>query len=228
MTKRLANFQNNNPLLKFAGVKENGPRNVLMKYTGGNKNTEDDNTDENVSIKNIPMIRKNRNNLKNLENSKDLNPIKTKDTDIPIVAAIRQDIGESKNLNIIKDVNDEDADSDEEDTKIEVLYESYLHKVTNSKKLKQLYFRLIHKDIYYYKNDEEAVHKGMHNLSGVFIREENKTTIDGNNFFCFSVVYPKKTRMYYCDNENDYINWVRCLKKATGYAILTDIYDVRV
>jgi hypothetical protein len=32
----------------------------------------------------------------------------------------------------------------------------------------------------------------------------------------------------YSDNEEDYKNWVRCIQKATRYANLTDIYDVRV
>lgn len=79
-----------------------------------------------------------------------------------------------------------------------------------------------------YKNKEEKQHKGMHNLSGVHIQEESKHIIDDVNYYCFSVVYPKKSRVYYTDNEIDYINWVKCIRKVTGYSNLTDIYDVKV
>ena len=68
----------------------------------------------------------------------------------------------------------------------------------------------------------------MHNLSGVFINEEVQHKIDGENFFCFSVIYPKKSRVYYIDNEEEFKNWVKCIRKVTGYANLNDIYDVKV
>lgn len=68
----------------------------------------------------------------------------------------------------------------------------------------------------------------MHNLSGVFLQEENQHEIDGTKFYCFSVVYPKKSRFYYVDNEEDYANWLKHIRKAIGYANLTDIYDVKV
>lgn len=68
----------------------------------------------------------------------------------------------------------------------------------------------------------------MHNLSGVFLQEENQHDIDGVKFFCFSVIYPKKSRFYYVDNEEDYLNWLINIRKAIGYANLTDIYDVKV
>jgi hypothetical protein len=79
-----------------------------------------------------------------------------------------------------------------------------------------------------FKNQEETKHKGMHNLSGVFLQEENQHEIDGIKFYCFSVIYPKKSRFYYVDNEQDYSNWLKQIRKAIGYANLTDIYDVKV
>ncbi len=36
-----------------------------------------------------------------------------------------------------------------------------------------------------------------------------------------------KTRYYYVDNVPDYRSWVSAIKKATGYADLNDIYEVR-
>jgi len=67
----------------------------------------------------------------------------------------------------------------------------------------------------------------MHNLSGVFVKEEKKTTIEGTEFFTFAVVYPKKTRYYFVDNEENLKMWVASMKKATGYSDLNDIYEVK-
>jgi len=67
----------------------------------------------------------------------------------------------------------------------------------------------------------------MHNLSGVFLNEEPMHKIDSERFLCFSVVYPKKTRLYYCDNEEEYSNWVRLIRRVTGYQNLNDIYEVK-
>lgn len=86
MTKRLK-LENNssmnqvqeskNRLMKFAGKDNNinTSKNVLMKYSqfsnkDNNREREVVDTDENVYIKNIPVNRKKRNDLKNLEGSK--------------------------------------------------------------------------------------------------------------------------------------------------------------
>lgn len=96
--------ESKNFLMKFAGKDHgtsNNPKQVLMKYAvgGGNKEkgAEGDvgDTDEGVSIKNIPVNRKKRNDLKNLE-SGDLinnNPNDKKTTDyndLPIMPAVKQ------------------------------------------------------------------------------------------------------------------------------------------
>lgn len=122
---------------------------------------------------------------------------------------------------------EEDSDSDEVDEQ-EIKYEGNLYKITQSKKLKKLWFKLVYRDLYYYKSKEETSHKGMHNLSGVFIKEEQPLNHDGINFFSFSVVYPKKVRNYYVSDEAEFKNWVKFMQMATGYSSLTDIYDVKV
>ncbi len=124
------------------------------------------------------------------------------------------------------DKKDDDYDSDEEDAK-NIKFEGFLYKITQSKKLKKLWFKLIYKDLYYFKNKEELAHKGMHNLSGVFIKEDSAITYDGKKLFCFSVVYPKKTRYYYVENEDEYQQWIKCIRKATRYYNLNDIYDIK-
>jgi hypothetical protein len=94
--------------------------------------------------------------------------------------------------------------------------------------LKKLWFKLVHRDLYYYKKKDEVSHKGMHNLSGVFINEESKIIFEENELFCFSVTYPKKVRNYYTINESEYYSWIKILHKATGYCSITDIYEIKV
>lgn len=84
------------------------------------------------------------------------------------------------------------------------------------------------KDFYYYKNKEDKLHKGMHNLSGVFLQEENHIKIEDKMLFSFAIIYTKKLRIYYCDNEQEYLVWMRFLRKVTLYSNLSDIYDVKV
>jgi hypothetical protein len=123
---------------------------------------------------------------------------------------------------------DDEEDSDDDEDNSNIRFQGYLYKITQTKKLKKLWFKLLFKDLYYYKNSEDTNHKGMHNLSGVFVKEEQPITYDGKPLYCFSVIYPKKIRNYYVDNEEEYMNWMRYIRKATGYSNLSDIYDVKV
>lgn len=78
-----------------------------------------------------------------------------------------------------------------------------------------------------YKSPDDNLHKGMHNLTGVFVQEEPKLKYETIELFCFSVIYPKKNRYYYVDNEKDYMTWMLKIKKAVGYSDLNDIYEVK-
>ena len=67
----------------------------------------------------------------------------------------------------------------------------------------------------------------MHNLSGVFIKEETPVIYDYHKFWCFCVIYPNKTRYYYIDDETEYQKWLSMIRLATGYKNLKDIYDIK-
>jgi hypothetical protein len=136
-------------------------------------------------------------------------------------------MSQSKGIKITT-VDYSDEEDDDEDDETNLKFQGYLYKITQSKKLKKLWFKLIFKDLYYYKNETEVIHKGMHNLSGVFLKEEQAIAFDGKKLYCFSVIYPKKVRNYYVDNDEEYQLWIRNIRKATGYSNLTDIYDVKV
>ncbi len=118
----------------------------------------------------------------------------------------------------------EDADDLEKEDGLN--YQGKLYKFVNDK-FKELWFKLVYKDLYYYKNKNEKVHRGMHNLSGLFLKAEGLEEIKGRKMYCFSIAFPSKNRDYYCDNETEYNNWVSVLKKATGYTNLLDIYDIK-
>jgi len=68
----------------------------------------------------------------------------------------------------------------------------------------------------------------MHNLSGVFVKEEKPEVVNGLQYYPFSVVYPNKKRVYYCEKEEESQMWVKTIRRVTGYVNLTDIYDVKV
>ena len=118
----------------------------------------------------------------------------------------------------------DDIDNEKEDEGLN--YQGKLYKYVNEK-FKELWFKLVYKDLYYYKNKNEKVHRGMHNLSGLFLKTEGLKEIKDRKMWCFSISFPSKNRVYYCDNETDYNNWVNVLKKATGYTNLLDIYDIK-
>ena len=125
------------------------------------------------------------------------------------------------------DEESESGEINEDDDEEEVLkYEGYLYKLVENK-MKRLWFKLVHKDLYFYKDKNDQSHRGMHNLSGLFIKIEESKIYEGKTYYSFSVVYPSKTRIYFCDDENKYKNWIENIKKATGYTNLLDIYEVK-
>ena len=122
-------------------------------------------------------------------------------------------------------VSGDDEEEEEEDEDI-LKNEGTLYKLVDGK-MRELYFKLVHKDLYFYKNKDDTKHKGMHNLSGLFLQKEKTVNFEGVNYYSFSVVYPTKTRIYYCKDEKEYNVWFEKLKIATGYTNLLDIYEVK-
>jgi serine/threonine protein kinase len=92
--------------------------------------------------------------------------------------------------------------------------------------MKRTYFRLIGKDLYYYKKKEDKNHRGMHNLSGVFIKKGDDYEYDGKKYLTIVILY-KKEKSYYFDNENDFNIWFEKLNKAINSKSLFDKYEVK-
>ena len=125
-----------------------------------------------------------------------------------------------------EDKDDKDDEEEEEEEKDILKYEGELYKLVDGK-MRELYFKLVHKDLYFFKNKGDTIHKGMHNLNGLFLQKEKSVINEGITYYSFSVVYPTKTRVYYCKSEKEFNEWFDKLKIATGYTNLLEIYDVK-
>ena len=124
-----------------------------------------------------------------------------------------------------------DVGIDDDDFNIEedqcVQYEGYVYKLSQAqKKMKKTYFKLIGKDLYYYKKKEEDKHRGMHNLSGVFIKKGEDLEFEGKKYMCITILY-KNEKSYYFDNEEDFKIWFDKLNQAVQSKSLFDKYEVK-
>ena len=68
----------------------------------------------------------------------------------------------------------------------EINCQGKLYKYVNNK-FKELWFKLVYKDLFYYKNKNEKVHRGMHNLSGLFLQAQGLKEIDGRKMYCVHI-----------------------------------------
>ena len=96
-------------------------------------------------------------------------------------------------------------------------------------KLKKYWYCLLGKELYVYKNKHEDKHKGMHNLIGVFIKDEPEEKVDASTtLYPFKLVFPpNKVRTYYLLSQEDKERWIKAIKKVIGYSSLFDYYDVK-
>lgn len=93
--------------------------------------------------------------------------------------------------------------------------------------MKQYWFVLLGKELYSYKNQSDLRHKEMKSLSGVYLKEELEEVMDsGKVLYPFMLIFPNKRRIYYLSNKEDKDKWISAIKRAIGYASLTDFYDL--
>ena len=128
--------------------------------------------------------------------------------------------------------------------------ESYLYKLTKKGKMKKLYFKLYNYDLYYYKDENSKIYKGMHNLSTYFLEikmilqddkyknknkeldltaknlqnlNQNKIMINGTEYYFFLLINIKNEfHYYYTPSIQIYKNWIHNLKILLKYK---DIYQ---
>ena len=192
--------------------------NLLQLYSGvdNSKVKEEKKEKKNEESKDLKEKRPQRRMRINLNNLTDKTPELSKNTFT---------FGKDKE----SEGNKEEEDNPLEDIEEEnfVRYEGYVYKYSQTqKKMKRTYFRLIGKDLYYYKKKEEKNHRGMHNLSGVFIKKGEEFEYDGKKYLSIVIVYKSK-KSYYFDNEDDFNIWFEKLNAAVQNKSLFDKYEVK-
>ena len=110
-----------------------------------------------------------------------------------------------------------------------IQFEGEMIRKATETKLKKYWYCLLGKELYVYKNKQEEKHKGMHNLVGVFIKDEPEEHLDSTTvLYPFSLIFPgNKPRMYYLLDKEAKEKWIEAIKKVIGYSNLFDFYDVK-
>lgn len=116
-----------------------------------------------------------------------------------------------------------------QDDKNSVTIEGEMIRKATETKLKKYWYCLLGKELYVYKNKNEEKHKGMHNLIGVFIKDEPEEHLDAQTvLYPFKLIFPpNKVRTYYLLTNDEKDKWIEAIKKVIGYATLTDFYDIK-
>ena len=143
------------------------------------------------------------------------------------LALMNKDIDYEKNLIPINEENEFQNEIIEEKN---IMYENWVFKLTENRKIKRFYLVLINKDIYYYKDQEKKNMLGMHNLSGCFVQEIQETLKhEGNEYYIFEIFFnnKSKTRKYYTPDKEIMKKFVSKIKEAIGYMKFTDFYDLK-
>ena len=142
----------NNPLLgKLTGknpINENEPKSKLLMYTKSGTS--------NINIDNKNPVRKLRgNDLRNIEDMEGKKKIvnidnnnKDKDLEESSENYTKEIQPATKYHNHIINIKTDKVDSDDDDLGNDIKYEGWLYKLTQTKKLKKLYFKLINRDIF--------------------------------------------------------------------------------
>lgn len=190
-----------------------------LKLPGGDSNSKIHEDSTNGTFQRQPT-RKQLRQVKNLDIKVEDRKKYNEDEDIPLEYA-RQFEDPSKITTSTNEVSSSDDDSNNKKT-----IQGYLYKIQDNK-IKKIYFKLICRDMYYYKSKEDEKHKGMHNLSGVFVKEEGSVNYQDKILYCFSILFPTKKRQYYCENKTEYNEWLKGLRKSIGYSNLGDLYEVK-
>ena len=123
------------------------------------------------------------------------------------------------------ELSDDENNTNKNNDKI-IIKEGFLYRVSDSYKIKKLWFKLINNHLFYFKN-KDCAHSGMNCLLKVFIKESYAREINDKDYYCFSLIFGKKEREYLVDNEEDYLLWLKILKKILHCENIKDLYDIQ-
>ena len=110
--------------------------------------------------------------------------------------------------------------------KKKIIKEGLLYRMSESGKLKKIYFKLINNHLFYFKNKDSS-HIGMNCLIRAFIKESYAREINDKDYYCFTLIFGKKEKEYLVDNEEDYSLWLKIFKKILHSENISDLYDIQ-
>ena len=113
-----------------------------------------------------------------------------------------------------------------DDIKI-INYEGYIYKITKSNKRKKLYFKLVFRDLFFYKDKYSKMFIGFHHLADAFVKINPNFKFEDRQYFSFSLIYPNITRNYLLKKKKRLNAWVNHLKKAIDLTVLSEFFDVK-
>ena len=177
---------------------------MLNLYSGKEKNEmnfhviSSNNKDE-------PKAKKIRNTINMIEDKLTLNP----------------------NFSFLEPGNKETSQTIETSDKDIIEKEGYLYKLSSTKELKRVYFKLENKDLFFYSTKSSVSHKGIHNLSGVFLKKNEPVMMQMKRYYTFSLIYPNKIRTYYTDINFEYATWISSLSQSLNTKNLFELYDIK-
>lgn len=95
-----------------------------------------------------------------------------------------------------------DYDVNKEEKTIEM--EGEIMRLNSEGKIKKYWYALHGCELYAYKTRDDNKHKLMHSLTGVFIEEQQKETVNGAVMWPIKLIYPgNNQRVYYLSGEED-------------------------
>ena len=139
---------------------------------------------------------------------------------------LESNLVEMNNNNKSNENKNNENKKEEEDEKTKILYEDYIYKFSDNVKLKKFFLVLIGQDIFYYKNEQKTELFGMHNLSGCFVKDNGTKVYNGKTFYSFSIVFPSRSRNFFCLSKQTCENFIFNLKKSFGYLNFFDYYEM--
>ena len=93
-------------------------------------------------------------------------------------------------------------------------------------KIKKIFFRIIGKDLYYYKKSDIINHKGINNLTCSFVKKGEDVVINEIKYFSIIINYYKKEKIYYFDNIENRNIWLEKLRDAIGQKNIENKYNI--
>ena len=106
-----------------------------------------------------------------------------------------------------------------------ICYEGYIFKMIKEK-LTKVYFKLVDKDLYYYKNKEDKKHSGLLNLSGIYVKENEDKIINNKNYYTLTSICEGKRTHYYFEDIKSRNIWLEKIKLAIKQKDINDNYEI--